>query len=125
MLRYWFRLMMCDTCMIVLAVIFFLFVLTRCTGAQAHNPMTHAPDALSDSYSDAYGKCCTGDDFVIIETWEASKTGYRIMYKGQWLDASESTLVKNHHSPDGESRAWIYGQPDSTYVRCFMPGAGG
>lgn len=108
-----------------MALSIFLVSFALTPKARAHDPRTHAPDELHDSYSDAYGKCCTGDDFVIITTWEPTRNGYRIMYKGEWLDAPDNVVVKNHYSPDGETRAWIYGEPDSTYVRCLLPGAMG
>lgn len=91
--------------------------------AHAHNPDTHQPDALSDARSDAYGMCCSGDDYVRISTWETMATGYRIMYKGEWLEGSRGVKVNNMENPDGEAKAWIYNMGGKPYIRCFMAGA--
>ena len=91
--------------------------------AHAHNPLTHAADNLSDATSDAYGVCCSGDDYHIIQEWETTATGYRIKFKGEWIEAKRNVKVSNMTNPDGEAKAWIYYSEQRPYIRCFMEGA--
>lgn len=91
--------------------------------AWAHDPLTHQADSLADARSEAFGQCCDGTDYHRVETWETTATGYRVMYKGQWLEGSRRVKVNNMDNPDGEAKVWIYGEPDTPYIRCFMQGA--
>lgn len=110
-----------DWLLVALCTVSFLAVWSS-TG-RAHDPMTHQVDELANAKSDAYGVCCSGDDYVRVSTWETTATGYRVMYKGQWFDASRDTKVSNMDNPDGEAKVWINGVEGAWYVRCFMPGA--
>lgn len=109
----------------ILCVLMLAFIFTGGHRAWAHSPDTHQADELSDAYSDAYGKCCVGDDYhkLRIEQWETTDTGWRINWHGQWLDVPRRARVSNMDNPDGDAKAWVFGEPDTTYVRCFMPGA--
>jgi hypothetical protein len=107
----------------ILIAFMLTFTFTGGHRAWAHDPETHQANSLADAYSQAYGKCCTGDDYVLISTWERTDTGYRVMYQGQWLDVAQNVKVSNMVNPDGEAKAWIFGEPETPYVRCFMPGA--
>lgn len=113
-----------DYLLIVLCCAVFAGIAVGAKKAHAHNPTTHKPDELSDAYSDAYGKCCMGDDYhkLRVEEWENTDTVWRINWHGQWLDVPRRAKVKNMDNPDGDAKAWVFGEPDTTYVRCFMPG---
>lgn len=91
--------------------------------AHAHDPDTHQADDLAKATSAAYGLCCNGKDWIRIETWESMPSGYRILYKGEWLDAPRTVRVNNMENPDGEAKAWIYYMGQKPYIRCFMAGA--
>lgn len=112
--------------LLVLACVF-LFVMICVVNfprkAHAHDPGTHQEDSLANAKSDAYGLCCNGQDWSRISTWETTATGYRIMYKGEWLEGSRRVKVNNMQNPDGEAKAWIYFMDDKPYIRCFMAGA--
>lgn len=105
----------------VLAVVLLDVALTH--KAKAHDPDTHQADDLSKSKSDAYGLCCNGTDYVRISTWESTAAGYRVFYKGEWIEGSRSVKVNNMENPDGEAKAWIYYTEGKPYIRCFMAGA--
>ncbi len=108
---------------VVLAI--FMFLLTYTGKAHAHDPATHQADNLADATSEAFGKCCVGDDYskLVVGEWETTETGYRVFYKGRWLEATRRVKVKNVENPDGEAKAWIFGEGDTAYIRCFMAGA--
>lgn len=93
--------------------------------AHAHDPATHQMDELSNATSDAYGKCCVGDDYhkLRIEEWETTDDGWRIRWHGQWLDVPRRAKVHNVQNPDADAKAWVFGAMETTYVRCFLPGA--
>lgn len=110
----------------ILTVFMLVFIFGGGHRAYAHDPATHQADDLSDARSEAYGTCCVGDDYhkLRVEQWEPTDNGWRILYKGQWLDASRRTKVKNMPNPDGDAKVWIFNE-ETPYVRCFMPGAQG
>ncbi len=93
--------------------------------ARAHNPDTHQADDLSKAQSEAFGSCCVGDDYkkLVVGEWETTATGYRVFYKGRWLEGTRRVKVNNMENPDGEAKAWIFGEGDTAYIRCFMAGA--
>lgn len=93
--------------------------------AHAHDLDTHQADDLSKATSEAFGSCCVGDDYakLVVGEWETTQTGYRVFYKGRWLEASRRVKVSNRENPDGEAKAWIFGEGDTAYIRCFMAGA--
>lgn len=93
--------------------------------AHAHDPANHQADDLSKATSEAFGSCCVGDDYnkLVVGEWETTETGYRVFYKGRWLEGSRRTKVSNMENPDGEAKAWIFGEGDTAYIRCFMAGA--
>lgn len=93
--------------------------------SHAHDPGTHQVDELSKATSEAFGSCCIGDDYskLRVDEWETTETGYRVFYKGRWLESSRRTKVNNMENPDGEAKAWIFGEGDTAYIRCFMAGA--
>lgn len=100
-------------------------LLTFTGKAHAHDPSTHQADDLSKATSEAFGSCCVGDDYnkLRVGEWETTETGYRVFYKGRWLEGSRRTKVSNMENPDGEAKAWIFGEGDTAYIRCFMAGA--
>lgn len=102
----------------------FLIMYATSHKAHAHNPDTHQADDLSKATSDAFGSCCVGDDYskLVVGEWETTETGYRVFYKGRWLEASRRVKVNNMENPDGEAKAWIFGEGDTAYIRCFMVG---
>lgn len=104
-----------------LAIAMLTFALTP--RARAHDPNTHQADDLSKATSEAFGLCCNGQDWSRVSIWETTTTGYRIMYKGEWLDGPRGVKVKNIPNPDGEAKAWIYYMEGKPYIRCFMPSA--
>lgn len=108
-----------------LSVLMLAFIVTGGHKAWAHNPDTHQADDLGNAYSEAYGKCCIGDDYhkLRIEEWEPTEKGWRIRWHGEWLEVPRNAKVKNMRNPDGDAKAWVFGEPDTIYVRCFMPGA--
>lgn len=114
-----------DWLLISLCAAVFCGVAFNTKKAHSHDPQTHQTDALSEAHSDAYGRCCSGDDYlyVRVQDWETTATGYRVLYKGQWLEAPRSVKVRNVANPDGEAKVWIFGEPDTIYIRCFMPGS--
>lgn len=103
---------------------FFMTIFATTHHPRAHSPDTHQADDLSNAKSDAYGVCCNGEDYVRVSTWETTAEGYRVMYKGQWFEASRRVKVSNMDNPDGEAKVWINGPEGGPfYIRCFMPGA--
>ncbi len=106
---------------VVLAI--FMFIAVYGTKARAHSPDTHQTDSLADAKSEAYGLCCNGEDWVRISQWETTASGYRIFYKGEWLEGSRSVKVRNIPNPDADAKAWIYYMEGKPYIRCFMPSA--
>ncbi len=108
---------------VVLAIFMFIAVYGT-KPARAHNPISHVADDLAEAYSEAYGKCCVGFEYenLRIEEWEPTENGWRIHWKGQWLDVPRSAKVKNLPNPDGIAKAWVFGSGDNAYVRCFMAG---
>lgn len=93
--------------------------------AHAHDPDTHQSDDLAKATSEAFGSCCVGDDYnkLRVGDWESTSSGYRVFYKGRWLEGSRRVKVNNMENPDGEAKAWIFGEGDTAYIRCFMAGA--
>ncbi len=111
---------------IVLLVLALGFIFGGGHKAYAHDPNTHQPDSLSEARSKLFGSCCIGDDYqkIRVENWETTATGWRVFYKGKWLDVPKLAKVYNMDNPDGEAKAWIFNDTDP-YVRCFMAGAQG
>lgn len=109
----------------VAVVVFATMVALKPKKAHAHDPNTHQADDLSKATSEAFGSCCVGDDYskLVVGEWETTETGYRVFYKGRWLEGSRRTKVSNMENPDGEAKAWIFGEGDTAYIRCFMAGA--
>lgn len=124
-MKLWLKFVARDLAIVGILALLFLVMCTELKRARAHNPDTHQADALSEAYSEAYGKCCLGDDYhkLRVEEWETTSTGWRAKWHGQWLDIPKSARVRNVMNPDGDAKIWVFGEPDSTYVRCFMPGA--
>lgn len=122
-MKLWTKLVVRDAAVVIGCCL--LFYLAFCSTGHAHNPDTHQMDELGDAYSEAYGKCCVGDDYhkLRVEQWESTDTGWRVNWHGQWLDVPRNARVKNVQNPDGDAKVWVFGEPHNTYVRCFMPGA--
>lgn len=113
-----------DWLLIALCAAAFCGIVVNTKKASAHDPRTHLADALSEAKSDAYGRCCSGDDYmyVRVQDWETTETGYRVRIGGKWLNAGRNVKVNNMTNPDGEAKVWVFGDGETTYIRCFLPG---
>lgn len=107
----------------ILALCMLAFIFTGGSRALAHNPETHQADPLSEARSEAFGTCCSGDDFLRVTLWERTDLGFRIYVAGRWMEAGHRVKVSNMENPDGEAKVWVNGPKDAPYVRCFMPGS--
>jgi hypothetical protein len=107
----------------ILALFMIAFTFSGGSRAWAHD---HGQaDDLANAKNQNNDVCCVGDDYtkLRIEEWETTESGWRIRWHGQWLDVPRRAKVGNMVNPDGDAKAWVFGAMETTYVRCFMPGA--
>lgn len=111
------------------AVVLAVAMLVACAwnGALAHD---HSRPELNNWFkglSSKRGPCCDGSDYKRVDDpdWERAQTGYRVRYKGQWLDVPPEAVL-NEPNKMGFPMVWPVewpGQP--VFIRCFMPGSMG
>lgn len=83
--------------------------------------------------TDNDGSGCCDDADGIDPVWrmsESSESGYEVMVDGKWLEVEKRALITKPNKI-GVARAWKgrrwneQTQKSETFIRCFVPGAGG
>ncbi len=65
--------------------------------------------------------CCDDAD-GIDPVWETHGNGYRVLFRGDWLEVEPGALLTVPNRL-GVARAWIgYRADGKPFVRCFIPG---
>lgn len=77
-----------------------------------------------ESLASKRGPCCSdADGFALSDVdWESKDGHYRVRIEGQWHDVPEDAVIT---VPNRVSRTmvWPIKYPETTVIRCFMPGA--
>ena len=99
-----------------------LILMLLATPAFAHD-VPESERWITDLSSIGGGKCCYGDDTVVLNDveWEHVGDHYRVMLRGEWRDVPADRLISPRLNRDGRARVWPLENTPSM-IRCFMPG---
>ena len=75
--------------------------------------------------------CARADGYPLDEgEWDIKDNHYRVFVTGEWAVVPDDTVILGPNK-FGKAIVWIcpqeivlWGSPDSTFIRCFMPGSG-
>jgi hypothetical protein len=99
-----------------------LILMLLVTPAFAHD-VPESERWITDLSSIGGGKCCYGDDSVVLNDveWEHVGEHYRVKLRGDWHVVPPDRVISPRLNRDGRARVWPLENTPSM-IRCFMPG---